>query len=332
MEVLGPGIIQYVNGDQVIASKGNVLYALENDIWQKWCQLPVRFSNRLLSANTLLSRLSRNEIHHLMKVDEFLYCCFAFGKIYLINDNINKVQEIGTIKGSRPLCVCSDGRYIYYGVYSGNAEREPVELWAFSIEKKEWQVYHAFENIRHIHGVFWDEYSSKIWVTTGDLDDESTIWQFDKQGLPHKIATGSQQTRAVTLVFTERAILYGTDAPDEQNYIYRIDRYSQEIEEIQAVGGPVFYGSKVSDRVFFSTVVEPSEVNRTDAVELWGSTGDNNSWELCKEFEKDLLPKKLFQYGQIKFPNGIGDGKSLFFSPYATKMGHKILKFSLKEK
>lgn len=329
MEILGKGIIQFVSGDTLIASRGFKLFIKENDEWYTWCELPISFSQKLLSLNHWFSRLSRNEVYHLIKVDEKTFACFAFGSIFIKDTETKNARKIGNIKGSRPLCVCSDGEHLYYGVYEGNAARGPIELWSYSLKNEEWTICYTFDNIRHIHGVFWDEYESMLWVTTGDLDHESTIWKFDNNGIPNKIITGSQQTRAVDLVFTEPSILYATDAPDEENYIYKLDRKTNAIEKLQKVGGPVFYGCKAGDWIFFSTVVEPSKVNRTDTVELWGSEDAGKSWKLIKEFRKDILPKKLFQYGQINFPSGPGDGKNLYFSPYATILDHKILSLSL---
>jgi hypothetical protein len=327
MEVLGNGIVQFVTSEYVIASKGHKLYKrnYKSSNWQLWCSLPVSFSNKLSCSNRWLARLSRKEIHHFIKVREGLFCCFAFGKIYLI-DSATGIEIIGHTEGSRPLKVCSDGHKIYYGVYIGNEERKPIKLFAYSLEEKKWSIYHTFTNIRHIHGVFWDEYESSIWVTTGDLDHESTIWKFNNIGKPEKVVGGSQQTRAVDLLFNEESIFYATDAPDEPNYIYRLDRESGNTEQLKKVGGPVFYGRKTGDWLFFSTVVEPSEVNRTDAVELWGSNDKGKSWKKIREFEKDIGHMKLFQYGQIKFPNGPGDGEHLWFTPYATEHDHQIMR------
>ncbi|MEL7834105.1 hypothetical protein [Fodinibius sp. Rm-B-1B1-1] len=331
MEVLGKGIVQYVSSNKIIISKGNKLFCKKrnNSHWKPWCNLPISLSEKFYSSNRWLSRLFRNEVHHVIKIRDGIFACFAFGKIYLVEENIGQVEVIGNIKGSRPLKICSDGSCIYYGVYTGNTERKPIKLFSYLLEESKWSVYHIFNNIRHIHGVFWDQYESNLWVTTGDLDHESIIWRFNDKGEPEKIATGSQQTRAVDLLFTKDAIFYTTDAPNEQNYIYCLDRKSGQVEQLQEIGGPVFYGKALENGLFFSTVVEPSEVNRMDAVELWYSNDEGKNWKKIKEFKKDFGHMKLFQYGQIKFPNGSGDGNNLWFTPYATEYDHQIMKLPL---
>lgn len=331
MEILGRGVIHYVTLEYAIASKGHQLYKRDykENNWQRWCSLPVSYTKKLVSSNRWFARLSREEVYHLIKVKEGLFGCFAFGKIFLIKEKTGDVEVIGDINGSRPLKICADGKSLYYGSYTGNKERKPIGLYKYSIEDENWSVHCSFKNVRHIHGAFWDHYTSKLWVTTGDLDHESTVWRFNDSGIPEKIVTGSQQTRAVDLLFTPKAVFYATDAPHDPNYICRLDRETGKTEKLSKVGGPVFYGSKTGNWLFFSTVVEPSGVNRTDAVELWSSSDNGNTWRKLMEIQKDIGHMKLFQYGQIKFPNGPGDGKNLWLSPYATEHDHRIVKIPL---
>lgn len=332
MEKVRKGIIQYVSPGLLIASEGRTLYRSRDGgkSWSKWLALPISIGQQLMSLNRWTSRLFRNEIHHILKVQDDQFACFAFGKIYIIYAQKGTAEVIGTIKGSRPLVVCSDGSAIFYGEYKSNEARSRVLLHAYSLSEHQWSTFCAFDDIRHIHGVFWDDYSQSLWVTTGDLDHESAIWQI-RDGEPQPMVEGSQQARAVDLLFTEEAVFYATDAPHDPNYIYRYDRETGQTEQLQQVGGPVFYGRKTGGRLFFSTVAEPSDINRTDAVELWRSGNEGDSWRKLKEFQKDIGHMKLFQYGQLKFPNGPGDGEYIWFTPYATKGDHRIMRIPLDE-
>ena len=58
--------------------------------------------------------------------------------------------------------------------------------------------------------------------------------------------------------------------------------------------------------VFFSTAVEPSEVNRHRFSCLYGSA-DGRSWEKLVEWRKDCWPMRLFQYGRILLPRGANE-------------------------
>lgn len=331
MEVLGKGIIHFVAPGLAIASRGRHLYksTILGKKWNLWCSLPLKLSSALLCKSRWLSRLTRQEIHNVIEVDRELFACFGFGGIYLVEMATGKVDKIGKITGSRALGVCAVDNKIYYGDYIVKGESQSIVLHSYNLLTGEWLNVHEFTDIRHIHGVYWDDYSSSLWITTGDLDDESAIIRFDNKMNPQKVVSGSQQTRAVDLLFTEDSVIYATDAPDEPNFIYSLDRQSCNVEKVQQVGGPVFWGRKDKDWLFFSTVVEPSEINRTDAVELWGSNDQGNSWKKIDEFKKDIGHLKLFQYGQIKFPNGPGDEKYLWFTPYATENDHRIMRLSL---
>ena len=133
-----------------------------------------------------------------------------------------------------------------------------------------------------------------------------------------KVVFGSQHTRAVELIFTEDYIYYGSDSEIICNSIFRINRKTSIIERLVGVSGPIFYGCKIGEHLFFSSVVEPSEINTSCKSEIYYSR-DGENWIAVCAFTKDKFSKKFFQYGQIVFPRGPGDGKHLWFTPYATE-------------
>src|SRR5690606_38950209 len=99
------------------------------------------------------------------------------------------------------------------------------------------------------------------------------------------------------------------------------DRTARCIEQLQEVDFSVFFGCTVAGHLFFSTAVEPSEVNRTDRAAIWHSV-DGEKWRPIRFFPKDRWPSRLFQYGQVQFPAGPGEVERLFFSPFATVVDH----------
>ena len=56
-------------------------------------------------------------------------------------------------------------------------KRDPVRLFELDPNSMKIKTIHIFENVRHIHGVFYDNYTNKFWITTGDTDSESIIWR-----------------------------------------------------------------------------------------------------------------------------------------------------------
>lgn len=132
------------------------------------------------------------------------------------------------------------------------------------------------------------------------------------------------------LLFTAEFVYFASDAPDEQNFIYRVHRKTLKTEKLQAVAGPVFYGCKVGKLSFFSTEVEPSEFSTSPYVEVWGSR-DGSKWQCVERHKKDWLSMKYFQYGQVLFPDGPGDGHNLWYMPMATISDQKTQRSPLKD-
>lgn len=81
---------------------------------------------------------------------------------------------------------------------------------------------------------------------------------------------GKQQARAVAVVPTEDALYFSSDTPLESNHIYRLDRQGKLPQQAQ-ISSSCIYGCRVGSRVFFSTMVEPSDVNRDRTVRVYGS-------------------------------------------------------------
>jgi len=195
---------------------------------------------------------------------------------YLIEEG--GVTSLGRLHGSRPMALCAAEGKAFYGEYRSNPERSAVHVFGLDFDNKVWVPVWRFQGVRHVHGVFYDPYGKAFWVTTGDSDEESAIWRTDDQfSSVKKVVGGSQQLRAVQLLFTEDHVYFGSDAPDESNHIYRMDREGSKVERLCPVDSSVFYGCKVGNHLVFSTAVEPSSVNTGWEAEVWHSL-DGESW------------------------------------------------------
>ncbi|MDY6867268.1 MAG: hypothetical protein SVT56_05095 [Chloroflexota bacterium] len=280
--------------------------------------LPGNGLERISGYVSLLSRLLRTGAHHLI-VSDVSALVIADRNSYISIEN--DLRILSPLQGSRPLVLCESEGTFYYGEYRSNPERSAVHIWRWRPGTPGWSPVWRFEGIRHVHGVFHDPYSGAIWVTTGDEDSEAGIWRTDDdfESL-HRVAGDGQQSRAVQLLFTRDYVYFGSDTPNEQNHIYRMDRQGHHVDRLAAVGGSVFYGCKAGESLFLSTAVEPSEVNTRPYAEVWRSD-NGDDWYRFLEFKKDILPMKYFQYGQVFFPAGPGDGRHLYCTPFATR-GH----------
>jgi len=256
------------------------------------------FLKSLISSWHLTERLFRASIHHFMQ-DGYDGYFIIFDKFICRVDSKGQfIGVVNSLKGSRPLCCTVKNGSLYYGEYTSNSERKSIGLYCFSGSKTE--LIYTFENVRHIHGVFFNKQNSIMYVTTGDFGSEAAIWKMN-DGTFEVVCGGSQQYRAVQLLFKNGLIYYGTDTPLEQNYIYSFDENKKDVKILGRVSSSVFYGSKIGDKLLFSTAVEPSKFNKTSEVEVW--LVENNEPKLLISFVKDKLNHKYFQYGQAIFPN-----------------------------
>lgn len=244
--------------------------------------------------------------------------------------------------GSNPLCApvaieldrgaSGTTRAMFYGEYRPNPERSPVHVWRSDDEGMTFSPAWRFDNVRHVHGVFTDPFESGVlWVTTGDDDHESAIYRTDDQfATLEPVVAGSQQTRAVDLIFTADAVYFGSDTPREQNWWHRLDRTTGRVERQIPVRGSVFWATTTPDgwRIF-STVVEKSEVNTYRYSELIVAPPGHDEWRTILRLRKDPFHDKFFDHGQIRLPAGPGRAGEIWITPYAVAGDQTVRRIDL---
>tara|TARA_B100001250_G_scaffold414630_1_gene454997 strand:- start:23513 stop:24505 length:993 start_codon:yes stop_codon:yes gene_type:complete len=317
-----PDRIHYIDSNLLYGSKNYEIY-LSNDLGKNWelvFKIPETIKKNLIIQTDLINRLFRNYISFIIPVDKGNILIFIKNTIIKYDLETKTHRKVNNPKMKKPLNICRlDSKTVIFGDYLSNKKRNPINIWITSDAGVNWSIIYNFKDIRHIHGIFKDPYTNYLWVTTGDEDSESKIWKVDLlfKNIEPVINEG-QLSRAVTLLFSEDYIYYGTDTPFEKNYICRFNRTTKKIEKMQEVGSSVFWGCKVNNQLFFSTTIEPSHTNKTRYCELWSSI-NGIDWEKIKTFKKDLWSMRLFQYGQVFFPIGENNSRILFYTPFSTK-------------
>jgi hypothetical protein len=184
-----------------------------------------------------------------------------------------------------------------------------------------WSVAYTFKKgeVNHIHGLFEDPYSSKLWVATGD-DDVACIFGYTEDGFKTFVPQfkGSQQYRVCVPLFKEKEIIYATDSQYEQNYIRSINRETGEVTNLQPIQGTGIYAAMGDWGFAVSTTVEPSRINKDKFSHLWWSK-DGNEWIEIDSYKKDCLSKVYFQFGSIRFPSYEKGARSLVFTGRSIK-------------
>lgn len=295
--------------------------------FRPFVRIPIAKINAFASRIRLVSRLRRQSVNHINCFKDRLVV-IAFNHIWCLNSTDGELMgPPARVEGSRPLALCVTPHGLYYGEYRNNAERRAIRLF-HSEDGVKWEEVRRFDGIRHIHGVYYDQYANKTWVTTGDLDDESGIWcSSDGFDTVERVVSGSQRARAIPLLFSERYVFFGTDAPDEVNNICRLDRRSGIVERLAEVDGPVFHAAQAGEHMLFSTAVEPSRVNLSRDAVLYRSK-DGERWTPVARRTKDRWHMKLFQYGQLMLPSGINGTRRIWYSTFAVENDHCIFSTS----
>ncbi|MCR6691292.1 MAG: hypothetical protein MRT15_02790 [archaeon YNP-LCB-003-016] len=305
-------IFHWIEGNKIWASSGYSLYASEDfgNTFKEIAKLNAPTLMKIASYSRLLSRTFRLGVRAMIKLNNGNILAVASGKVYRICNN--KIECIFVFsKGIGPLrnglCQDDEGN-IYMGEYFMNDEhRYPVNLFKSEDYGKSWRKILSLKDVRHIHFVQFDPYERKIWVGTGDRDLESKIMVSEDGGESWGIiGCSNQKFRAVSLLFTEEYVYWGTDTPAKQSYIYRYRRKDGKIERLVPVNGPVYYSAKLNDIILFSTGVEGRSEGVSAAwdnyAHIWASR-DGIHWQDIGKWEKDRLPY-IFGYGRISFPNG----------------------------
>jgi hypothetical protein len=325
------GAVHCVQGKEAYASRGNTVYRSEDGgaTWELLFELVPPFPGRLSSASRLLRRLCRAGVQHIVHLNGTELIVVANGYFHAYDLAAGRLcQEVAPVRGRRPLTLCATSEpALYYGEYRSNSERSPVHVFASKDRGRTWDEAHEFREVRHIHGVFEDAYAQALWVTTGDEDDECGLWMTrDRFGTLERVLGGSQQARAVQVVPTRRFLYFGSDSPSGPNAIYRLSRDLGAVEKLCDVNGPVFYGCRVGESLFFSTACEPGV--ESPYATVWGSPG-GESWRPVVRFRKDPWSKRFFQYGQVRFPVGTHEEGTLWMTPMGTTGDQRSLKLDI---
>jgi hypothetical protein len=267
-------------------------------------------------------------------VDDSTAIVSYHGSIYVVDcksGTITKEHEF-RIGMNNPLCfehiqgINGFTDSFYYGEYFLNHNKEQVSIYRRELDGA-WTAVYTFPSgtIYHIHGLIPCKEQECVYILTGDKDSESGIFKAtnDFKNV-EEIVRGKQIYRACVALPTENGLIYTTDTPLEENYLYYLDFDTKEIKEVIPIAGPSIYGKRISDtELLFSTSVEPDSriegLKYQFSYKLGPGVKDNkthlyyvklNGEEInAKEIftaTKDFLPMGAGQFGTLMFPDGEG--------------------------
>jgi len=277
--------------------------------WEHMASYHPSWNRRISVTNRLTARLFRDGFHALAALPSGALVAAVPGAILTLTPGETHFRQTHTItRGTRPLHIAAvPSGTVYWGEYFDNAARDEVHIYASADHGQTWSVAHTFPKgaIRHIHNIVYDSWGDCLWILTGDYGDECRVLRTTCDLARVEIVLqGKQQARAVAAIPKEDALYFSTDTPLESNYIYRLDRQGT-LSQLGTISSSSIYGCRVGNHVFFSTMVEPSKVNRDRNVRIYGAdVANGGSWQSRLAWQKDHWPMGLFQYGNAFLPDG----------------------------
>ena len=300
--------VEWAEVNNFYLSRRNILFRSENlkPPFKKIATINAPFWKQSASRLRLAQRLLRFQVTNVIPLkngDLFV----TFDKSVGVVRNGKYTELKGLVRPCRVLrgaCAVDGGGNIYFGEYLANNERGEMRVYKYEIGGDLLEVVYTFapDSIKHIHGVYFDEFTKSLFCLTGDDEKECRILQtFDEFKTNSIIGQGDETWRAVSILFDKENFYYGTDAEFRANHIYRVNRQTLERKNLGEVGGTVFYSKKLGEDLFFTTTAENAPSQTENAAALW-QAGENQICEKVIAFEKDRWHPTLFQFGTIHFP------------------------------
>lgn len=222
---------------------------------------------------------------------------------------------------------------VVFGGYLSNLNKKPVHIYK-RINVDEWEIIYTFPHgeINHVHNIIPDPYRNCLWIFTGDFDESAAIWKVtDNFKKVERVLCNDQKYRGCVCFPVKEGLIYATDAPFAQNYIYLMTP-DYKVTPIREIDGSCIYACQVGDKYVFSSTVEPDGRKNTlfrlftymkrgagikdTYVHMYAGNMEVGFKEIYKE-KKDWWPY-AFQFGAFRFPTGENKSSKLYFQPVAT--------------
>lgn len=246
------------------------------------------------------------------------------GRCYHVDLDTEQITPTLTLRQSRnplhqSICLSGSGWY-YQGEYGSNPERKSVPVHRSTDQGHSWETIYEFPagRARHIHGCFWDPFEQRVWVCTGDFENENHLLVADEEFKEREwLGDGKQPWRTCHLLFAEKAVYWGMDSQLETSYICRLDRATRQMEKTLALPGPVWYAKALDDGWFVvASVVENGPGVHDDHGHILVSR-DGENWHNVYQAKKDRWKMPHFKNGVINFADGAQDSDEFYFSAEA---------------
>jgi hypothetical protein len=323
--------VEWAEAGNFYLSRRNIIYH-SSDLkppFTKTATIPAPKWKELVGKSRLAQRLLRFMVMNVVRLgDGGLFV--AFDKQVGIIKN-NKYSPLDGLERPcrvlRGACAVDKNGSVFFGEYLANTERVPMHIYRYTPGDTRVEIVHSFAagEIRHIHGLYYDSFMDAVWCLTGDDDRECKfVRSIDGFKTVETVGEGDESWRAVSVLFSERSLYFGTDAEYRANNIFELDRESLARRDLGTVNGTVFYSKQIGDDLFFTTTAENAPSQEENVAALW-LVSNGESRELAK-FKKDIWHTSLFQFGTIHFPYANRLENELYFHLVAVHGDNRTFK------
>ena len=333
----------YLPSDKLICYKYGKILILHDGMVES--QLPLFSSKKetILGRSRIAYRFLRLGIRTALALDEE-HIILSIGNYIHEYDILKRKLSNGYYCGDgiRPLIftpvtnIIDIDNGVYFGTYQSVKSKNPVNIFK-RVGVDQWETVYTFkpDSVEHIHNIIPDSYRNCLWIFSGDFGEKSAIWRVkDNFRQVERVFWGSQRYRACVVNAIPEGLLYATDSPLDDDFIYLLNPDTGELKEIMPISGSCIYGCQWKDQYVFETSVEPSGIYKNLIEEIFCKSigpGIKDRYvriycgnlqtgfrEIFKE-KKDNLPYATFQFGAVRFPSGVNDSEKLWFQPIATQ-------------
>ena len=321
------------------------LFSLANRFWGSYnaisfdFEIPITTKTRLLKSHRLTRRISRTDKSSAAFnysgdgiIILFLGIIYFYDLKKCVLYNFQHLKQCRNIL-HRGIAVTKQG--VFFGEYGANENRGKVPVWGSFDDGRSWDIVYKFpeKTIKHIHGIYKDPYSNSLWIPTGDFEDECFLFEVPEKNfqLIKKHGNGKQEWRPVSLFFTKEKIIWGMDSQLKTSYLQVYDRKLMTISRGKNFPGPVWYNKTLIDGFYLlQTTVEIGPGCKSNKASIFLAQNIEN-WNEIINFNKDILPMKLFKFGVIAFADGRQSSKDfVFFGEALNGLDGKIYRAELK--
>ncbi len=322
------------------AEPGELILARRNELFrarqfgpplESLGRLPTSPLRTLASRLRPLQRALRFTFYNVLRLpDGRLF--YTFDRLMGVWDGGRFEPILGLHRPARVLrgaCALAPNGDVYFGEYIGNPDRHEIHIYRLPLGERQLEIAHTFApgEVRHIHGIYADPHGGSLWGVAGDRPSECRMFRSDDGFRTlHTVGSGDETWRCVSLLFTPAGAYYGSDAEFIQNYLYFVDRRTQQRTQLSSIDGPVYYSRRVGQDLFFGVTAEmcPSQQGRHGS--LW-HLRDGQRGAQVLTVPKDALPIRYFQAGTWQFPQGPGWGDDLLVHLVALKGDNRTYAF-----